>query len=133
MRWGTIVAGLGFGLASVIVVASAPSGASGAVNPPACGGATPYRYAPPAAELGPRHPSGPIPKFRDVTRRAGLTLARAPLCGAPHCLLSEPELRAKFPNAILPVGDALNSALCQLERFTGGVAVGDAYGDGDSR
>ncbi len=30
----------------------------------------------------------------------------------------------------LPVGDALNSALCQLERFTGGVAVGDADGDG---
>ncbi len=101
---------------------AAPSGA--------CGDGPEYRASPSARAIGPRRVKGRTPKFRDVSGRVGLTFARAPLCGAPGCLLSEPELRAEFPGVSLPVGDALNGALCQLERFTGGVAVGDANQDG---
>ncbi len=119
--------------AGMLLVAATVIGAQGASGVAAdrsnCGAGRRYRYSPPARDTGAAHPGTLMPRFTDVSSEVGLRFAPAALCGAPGCLLSEPELRSKFPNAVLPVGDALNGALCQLERFTGGVAVGDSNGD----
>lgn len=130
-RVGAAAVAVGLGLAGVLNAHAAPASARpGRTSGAACDGTKPTPAAAPARDTEPRHVRGPIPRFQEVTSRVGLALAAAPLCTAPHCLLNEPKLRITFPNAPLPVGDALNGALCQLERFTGGVAVGDGNGDG---
>ncbi len=73
------------------------------------------------------------PSFVDVTEAAGLSvaaLAPEPVCLAPTCRLTQPAVLAAFPE-VDPTQDAAGGAFCQMERFTGGVAVGDVDLDQD--
>ena len=73
------------------------------------------------------------PQFVEVTERAGLAIeVLAPLrsCVPPTCTLNQPALLADYPE-IDVTEDATGGAFCQMERFTGGVAVGDVDDDGD--
>ncbi len=88
----------------------------------------PETEAPTAAE-----PAPDDPVFVDVTERAGLAveaLAPLPSCVPPTCALNQPALFVDFPE-IDVAQDATGGAFCQMERFTGGVAVGDVDDDGD--
>ena len=71
---------------------------------------------------------GRTPRFEDVTEEAGLTLTPLPL--RSPCFLRAREDRLRAADRRLARRPALGDALCQIERFTGGVAVGDADGDG---
>ena len=77
----------------------------------------------------PTGPSGTgqdaLPRFVDVTRRAGLTGRYVPACGPTSCVLGE-RLRAETGGGVT---DEQLAAWCQMERFHGGVAVGDLDGD----
>jgi enediyne biosynthesis protein E4 len=78
-----------------------------------------------------RVPGDPV--FVDVTERAGLAvdeLAPLPSCVPPTCTLNQPSLFVNYPEIDL-AQDATGGAFCQMERFTGGVAVGDVDDDGD--
>lgn len=70
-------------------------------------------------------------RFVEVTDAAGLALPAVPPCVPPTCRLNDPALFAAFPDVDPKDGDSVAGAFCQMERFTGGVAVGDVDGDLD--
>ncbi len=68
--------------------------------------------------------------FVDVTERAGLELEPLPICSPPDCGLTDAAQGAAVALGREPATSAELSVLCQVERFTGGVAVGDFDADG---
>ncbi len=70
-------------------------------------------------------------RFEEVTEAVGLALPAVPPCIPPTCRLNDPALFAAFPDVDPKAGDAVAGAFCQMERFTGGVAVGDVDADLD--
>jgi hypothetical protein len=68
-------------------------------------------------------------RFENVTDAAGLTLPMPEAALPPGCRERGATLARKFPAANFADDDGTNGTLCQMERFTGGVAVGDVDGD----
>jgi hypothetical protein len=71
---------------------------------------------------------GRVPRYEDATAAAGLELEPLPV--RRPCFLRALEDRRRAADRRIARLPRLGDALCQVERFTGGVAVGDADGDG---
>ncbi len=90
----------------------------------ACAGkAVPVAKRPPRIALD-------VPRFVDVSARAGLDVVQGPRHVRPNCLLGGPAFHARFPNVVLPGAGHESNDQCIPERMSGGVAVGDFDGDG---
>jgi hypothetical protein len=80
------------------------------------------RHRPPAAL--------DVPRFVDVSARAGLDVVQGPRHVRPNCLLGGPAFHVRFPKVVLPGPGHESNDQCIPERMSGGVAVGDYDGDG---
>jgi hypothetical protein len=96
---------------SVAVLSGCSSGGSGS-GPGASG--------PPAA----------VPRFRDVTSDAGLTLSGTSADQTAQRCPGGGRLGGRFPELAGDTSDSFDTEACQNERMTGGAAVGDVDGDG---
>ena len=76
--------------------------------------------------------AGGGPRFVDVTCAAGLDLAPTPVGTGTDCIVDPATLADRFPEIASSFEDLETKygGFCQYERFSGGVAVGDADADG---
>jgi len=90
------------------------------------------RAADPLAEPADAAPAARAPRFVDVTCAAGLDLPTTPVGTGTGCIVGPKTLAGAFPELASSFADLESKygGFCQYERFTGGVAVGDADGDG---
>jgi hypothetical protein len=90
------------------------------------------RAADPLADPADAAPAARAPRFVDVTCAAGLDLPTTPVGTGTGCIVGPKTLTDAFPELASSFADLETKygGFCQYERFTGGVAVGDADGDG---
>jgi hypothetical protein len=71
-----------------------------------------------------------VPRFVDATAGSGLRYCQGTRAVAPHCRFNPKALRRRFPGFDASNADFSSQDACTPERQSGGVAVGDADGDG---
>ena len=77
-------------------------------------------------------PSGSpaLPRFEIMTATTGIGYCQGDRRIAPHCYLNTASVRRRFPHFPAPAAMFGGGEAGESERQTGGVAVGDANGDG---
>jgi hypothetical protein len=111
--------GIGFGVGALLVVVVGVACSSSSSSSPS-----------PVPSANATRVALDIPRFVDVTARAGLDVVQSARRTSPNCLLGGPAFERRFPAITPPEPGHESQDPCTPERMAGGAAVGDFDGDG---